>query len=242
MRNLISGWIPQKVDVRDYKYSVQRIKISLKYDIVNKMPNIYDQGQIGSCVGNGVTALIEYILKNESKDFLPSRLFAYYNARIDKLNDTGAEIRDGIKGVCDFGLCHEQKYPYIITKFTEKPSDDAYNDAILYKAIKYESLKQTEISLKTALFNNNPIVFGMMLKKSFESKETANTGIYKPKGSIIGGHCMVIVGYNDETKLFTVRNSWGDSWGDKGLCYIPYKEILNKKIASDFWIITKIAS
>lgn len=242
MIKLISGWIPQKIDVRDYKFSVQRVKLPLTYSIKDKMPSIYNQGNLGSCVGNGVTSLIEYLLKNANKDFLPSCLFAYYNAREDKMNDTGAQIRDGIKGVGVFGLCHEEKYPYIISRFNIKPSEDAYNDAISYKAIKYESLRQTELTLKTALYNNNPIVFGMLLKDSFINDVTAKTGIYKPKGKIIGGHCMVIVGYNDETKLFMVRNSWGSDWGDEGYCYIPYREILNKNISRDFWVINNVGS
>ena len=33
---------------------------------------------------------------------------------------------------------------------------------------------------------------------------------------------MVIVGYDDETRFYRVRNSWGRSFGDKGYCYIPY--------------------
>ena len=33
---------------------------------------------------------------------------------------------------------------------------------------------------------------------------------------------MLIVGYNDRQQVFIVRNSWGEQWGDKGYCYIPY--------------------
>jgi len=36
------------------------------------------------------------------------------------------------------------------------------------------------------------------------------------------GHAMVIVGYDDETKLFEVRNSWGEQWGNKGYAFIDY--------------------
>jgi C1A family cysteine protease len=53
----------------------------------------------------------------------------------------------------------------------------------------------------------------------------------------LGGHAMLIVGYDDTTGTFIVCNSWGVSWADKGFCYIPYAYILNKRQASDFWCI-----
>ncbi len=34
-----------------------------------------------------------------------------------------------------------------------------------------------------------------------------------------GRHAMLIVGYTGN--FFIVKNSWGESWGDKGYCYIP---------------------
>src|SRR5579871_2980708 len=34
-----------------------------------------------------------------------------------------------------------------------------------------------------------------------------------------GRHAMLIVGYTGN--YYIVKNSWGDSWGDKGYCYIP---------------------
>lgn len=241
MTKLINGWVKQEKDKRDFKFNIsQKLVLQKTFSLLNLMPAIYDQGNLGSCVGNGVTALLEYHLMLKGKDFLPSRLFAYYNARIDKLNDTGATIRDGVKAVFNFGIFHESIWQYDITKFAEQPSKISYEDAKLYKALKYESVLQDEYSIKAAISLGKPVVFGMLLKQSFENQETAQTGIYKPKGQIIGGHCMVIIGYDDDKKYFTVRNSWGENWGDKGYCYIPYKEIINKKIASDFCVIDSI--
>jgi C1A family cysteine protease len=57
---------------------------------------------------------------------------------------------------------------------------------------------------------------------------------------LLGGHAVMAVMYDDIKKVFGCRNSWGDKWGDKGYFYLPYDFILDKKMASDFWIITSI--
>lgn len=41
-------------------------------------------------------------------------------------------------------------------------------------------------------------------------------------GLIVGGHSMSIVGFDDHEKMFVVRNSWGEHWGDRGYCYVSY--------------------
>ena len=54
------------------------------------------------------------------------------------------------------------------------------------------------------------------------------------KEKLQGGHCIVIVGYDDAKSLFLCANSWGTGWGDKGFCYIPYAYLTNSSLARDF--------
>ena len=55
-----------------------------------------------------------------------------------------------------------------------------------------------------------------------------------------GYHAMVIVGYTDETKHFVVRNSWGEHFGDRGYCYIPYSYICDPAYNRMACIITEV--
>jgi hypothetical protein len=45
------------------------------------------------------------------------------------------------------------------------------------------------------------------------------------------------VGYDDRSKRFTFKNSWGEGWGNKGDGTIPYSYATNPDLAGDFWTI-----
>lgn len=40
--------------------------------------------------------------------------------------------------------------------------------------------------------------------------------------SIGWGHAVVIIGYDDNTQSWIIRNSWGINWGDEGYGSVPY--------------------
>ena len=50
---------------------------------------------------------------------------------------------------------------------------------------------------------------------------------------------MVIVGYLNKASVYIVRNSWGERFGDKGYCYIPYAYIENQELCRQACTITE---
>lgn len=53
----------------------------------------------------------------------------------------------------------------------------------------------------------------------------------------LGGHACVVCGYNNDSKTFLVRNSWGTSWGMAGYFTLPYEYLLNENLSDDFWTV-----
>lgn len=241
------GWKPDKWDERDIYYKARRpvsnLPLSTGMENISEFHYRYDQGNIGSCVGNGSVAGFRRILQvNKQTDFDASRLFSYYIARADneKGNDSGAMIRDSFKAINKYGLCSEQLWPYITTRFADKPPDIAFKEAQDHQSIRYERIyPPSEDYIKDALYHHYCVVFGIVLHNSFMSDEVARTGIVPdPKcwDTEVGGHCLVCFDYTEEGVW--VLNSWGKSWGIAGICFITWKNLL--KFGSDFWIFYTI--
>jgi C1A family cysteine protease len=217
-------------------------------DLRSTCPAIYNQDKLGSCTANAIAAAYEYddIKQNKKDTFIPSRLFIYYNERkMEKTvdSDSGAEIRDGIKSISIDGVCSEELWAYDITKFTVCPTQNCYDDAKQHKSIEYKRVIQSLEQLKQCLIEGYPFVFGFNVYSSFESQEVVETGIMpmpKEGEELLGGHAVCAVGFDDNKQVFIVRNSWGDSWGDKGYFYMPYAFITNTSQCSDFWTVRKV--
>jgi C1A family cysteine protease len=241
------GWVPDLPDARDFLYSApEEVLTALpkKVDLRKKMPPVYDQGHLGSCTANAIGASFEYEqVKQGLKDFMPSRLFIYYNERamegtVD--TDSGAMIRDGMKSVAKLGVCPETTWPYDIPKFTEKPPKQAYDEAGKHQALVYRRVIPSLHQLQGCLASGYPFVFGFSVYESFMTEEVARTGKVPlpPRGEqLIGGHAVLAVGYDDAIQSFIVRNSWGKGWGIKGYCTMPYGYLTDPQLARDFWAI-----
>lgn len=244
------GWTPDLPDIRDWLFSRAGIMLPSQVDLRPLCPPVYDQGALGSCTGNAIAGAIQFLRMKESlSDFTPSRLMIYYDERVMEGTadyDAGAAIRDGIKSVAQTGACDETLWPYDISQFTAKPPQSAYDAAAQDVALQYERIDNTVLDdLRACLAGGYPFVCGFTVYESFESPETAKTGVAKmphPNEGIVGGHAVCGVGYDDKSNVFICRNSWSDAWGKVGYFTIPYDYLTNDNLASDFWKISVVGT
>ena len=216
-------------------------------DLRNKCPPVYDQGELGSCTAQALGAAFEF---NDgiTNIFTPSRLFIYYNERLleSSINeDAGALLSDGIKTLEKYGVCNESSWPYDITKFKVKPTVNCYKEGLQHRAYTVHNICSDINSMKNSLASGYPFVVGISIYESFLNKEVSKTGnVNMPNintEKCLGGHAVLVVGYSNEKQQWIIRNSWGDNWGDKGYFYLPYIYLLDAKLSSDLWNITKIS-
>jgi C1A family cysteine protease len=239
------NWSPSKPDHRDRLFSAHNMVTKVlpkKVDISAGMSPIRDQGELGCCVGESSCASVEFLERQYGTDheFKGSVLFAYYNARRDKRNDTGAEIRDSIKAMAKLGVAVNRLWPFNISKFAQKPPASAYKEALKQLITSYERALNLQ-EIKAGLASQHPVLIGFTCFESLESDETAKTGVVpypQAHEGTIGGHAICLVGYDDTTGLLKFKNSWGKSWGDHGYGYLPY-EYVTKGLADDFWVVKK---
>ena len=239
-------WLPRP-DHRDLTYAAPAAFLTALPTMVDLRPHcppVYDQGQLGSCTANSIGGAIQFEqMKQGIKNFVPSRLFIYYNERVleNTVNsDSGAQIRDGMKVVAKLGAPPETDWPYDITRFAEKPPAVAFTDGEKNKVLSYQRVNRALAQMKGCLASGYPFVFGFTVYDSFESATVARTGhanMPQPGESVAGGHAVLAVGYDDQNQWFIVRNSWAATWGIAGYFTLPYQYLLEPNLSDDFWTV-----
>lgn len=269
------GWLRDLPDYRDYTADHPKIqpqleamgvadpgplKLATTGDLRAYCSPVEDQGPLGSCTANATAGLIEYFQRRAHGKYLEaSRLFLYKATRdlLHWTGDTGAYLRSTMGALALFGVPPEEYWPYDVANFDAEPTAFCYAFAHDYRALSYYRLDPagtTTTSLltriKTNIGSGLPSVFGFTVYSSIgQAAATGQIPYPGPGEQSIGGHAMLVVGYDDTLKItntqsntsskgaLLVRNSWGPNWGMQGYGYLPYDYVLNS-LAVDFWSLT----
>jgi len=122
------------------------------------------------------------------------------------------------------GLPAEAAYPYTATDGSCATAAPGWQ-AGAKKVGAWGSVKQDLNTIKTALVKYGPLPIAYMVYEDFMHYKT---GIYSyTTGKRLGGHAVLLVGYNDAEKYFIVKNSWDTGWGENGYFRIAYSEMDN---------------
>jgi C1A family cysteine protease len=265
------GWKRDLPDFRDYSSEAPEVKSLLakskalqtaikapvsSVDLRQWCSPIEDQGDLGSCTANAGVGLLEYYQRRAFDKYLDgSRLFLYKATRnlMKCVGDEGAYLRDTMKAMALFGIPPEEYWPYQTADFDIEPPAFCYAFAENYKAIRYYRLdlpgvlsQQVLKNIKENLAAGLPCMFGFSVYSSFPGvgDGTGEIPYPKPGDRFLGGHAVVVVGYDDAKKIgkvkgaLLIRNSWGTEWGDHGYGWLPYAYV-EKGLAVDFWSLVQ---
>ena len=241
-------WAKQPFDPRDKPYTLTGVSQPNIVDLRPYCSPIEDQGNLGSCTGQAIAGAIELLDKRAGRTLDVSRLYIYYYERLleGTVNyDNGAYIRDGMRAVYNYGAPLESLWPYIISKFRMVPSVQARTDGAKRKVTLYQAVADHQGCLDS-LAAGYPVVIGFNVYSSFQSNTVTRTGVMTyPNTSrerLLGGHAVLLVGYDKTRQVYIVRNSWGRNWGDGGYFYMPFQVIQNRNMSSDFWTIRSVSN
>lgn len=229
-RNL--GSVPEVVDHRD-------------------TVTILDQFNLGACVSNAGFGAIQskHRLSGISNPKLGNRLHGYWGARGYDKNldwDAGSKIRNFFRFINAAGFMPEEATDdkYDISKFKEGPSNreqsimfdqkDKMLGDVRYYRLDGEKYCRKD-SIKIALANKAPIVFGTLVNEAFLDYSGKDT-LRDFSGPHVGGHALYLCGYEREGAW--AANSWSTDWGDNGFALISWDYLLWAE-SRDFWAVER---
>jgi hypothetical protein len=250
------GWKKDPFDPRDFSFHhVKRqlfaipLTLPTKISWRSQMSNQKDQGEVGACVAFGILAYLEWLASQiyQRIDDLAER-FIY--SRRPNAPGEGMYIRDGLDIVLNEGcspetLCPGKWYSPGINADNICDSPETTQAAIAYKIKSYARVHTVD-EIKEAL-QNGPVVVGVLCTMAWITGSATLTGHIpdpKPGEGWVGGHCICITGYNDETGEFEFKNSWFlipgiKPWGDGGYGYFHFSYIGNQLVTddADAWVM-----
>lgn len=238
------GRIEDVQDERDFSLLAivpHDTKLPAKISWKDKVPMVLDQGPFGICVGAAGTAMenIQKTIKGNcpAHGFSPIYLYTLCKSLDgDKTNKNwGTYSRSAAKVLCSDGILPYVELPttYLKTNKGKLPviTQDQIQRATKNKCKSYASVPMNITAIKKALMRS-PILGSFNVNDSFWDPEQ-NKYIKKPAGQFCGGHCMCIIGYDNDIEytyedgthykgFLEIQNSWSTGWGNSGFAYIPY--------------------
>ncbi|RNC63142.1 MAG: hypothetical protein AWM53_01527 [Candidatus Dichloromethanomonas elyunquensis] len=220
-------------DERDYHVS-GFIKVESKFERKYDLPKfpiipVVDQEEVCDCYACAMRVEREYVEMIQTGIYVALSQGSVYGNRVQ-----GDDMSPGLiprvtnQRVMDRGICTSAIYPENI----EVPKAiELYNRRIVEIEIDGKKRRFTAYALarnndeiKSCLKMGFPVLIGMPVYEDFYNVNVQSPIVTMPKGKYEGDHGMVLWGWDDDmgSGSWHDRNSWGEKWGDKGNCWIPY--------------------
>ena len=212
------GFVSDPADSRDLLWRAcvapQSVSVPTKFRL-SALGRVLNQGDKPFCVAYSSASLKMHQEFKEHKKYYtfdPDWLYAECK-KLDGIPDQdGTFLRVALQIIQDRGyLARAERYK--LKKDTG------------FKIEKYVRLASKQ-QIKEAVYHIGPVLFGITVDESIYSP--VRGVVPEPQGRELGGHAMIIVGFDDNKKClgsrgaFLVKNSWGRSYGSRGYIWLPY--------------------
>ena len=211
MKKRTFDWRPV-FDERSKEYGVRKLlgtKPIEKQAIFWSEGTVLDQGSEGACVGFGWMAeVIASPMQPDEQptEYLGNSLAQFYYEEAKKIDEWPGEDYSGTSVLAGAKVMKRQGF---ISEYRWCFSIEDIMDTIVKRG---------------------PVVVGVPWYSSMY--KTNSSGLTSISGNKVGGHCLVITGYDPAMKIgsqtlevFRWRNSWGKEYGKNGSGYIKVSDL-----------------
>ncbi len=220
------GWIPvgRAEYAGEHRFVAADSPLPASYDWreLGVVSGVRNQGDCGSCWAFATVGALESLQMiedgdkqvDDSEQFLVSYNFMNHGCR-------GGVLSFAANFLSNFGTVTETCMPYRADrKLLPPPCQQWPTDRVGIE--QWSPVNQDVKSLKAAVYQS-PVAAAMYVFQDFLSY---TEGVYSHvSGKLLGGHGILIVGWDDAEKCFIVKNSWGEDWGEAGFFKIAYSEV-----------------
>ncbi len=198
---------------------------------------VKNQGGCGSCVAFGSVAVMETtyqftkLIPGSGIDLSEAHLFYCHGGAAGRTCGNGWFPEPAFAAAKAQGVATEDKFPYTSGQQACAVKSDWQNS----KAVVGGSTKAgTRAAMKEWLSTKGSLTGCFIVYQDFFAY---SSGVYRHvSGEAAGGHCVEIIGYNDEEAAWICKNSWGSGWGDGGFFKMAYGECQIETWAGPFGV------
>jgi C1A family cysteine protease len=215
-KNLLKSAVPVTLDWRNK-------------DGKNWVSPILNQGNCGSCVAFAAIGVMETQLNISSA-------FPALNMRLSAQNLFACG-----GGACGWGWVPSAAANYLMKSGVTDEACMPYTSGASGEDVACESRCADSTQRTVKISNYSTPSFTLMdvdaVKAALQKGPVITTltvyadfmtyagGVYKhASGDYLGGHAVSIVGYDDTTQSYIIRNSWGEDWGEQGFGHVAYTD------------------
>lgn len=218
-------------------------ELPTRVDMSESLPLPGNQGDQNSCVGWAVAYALKSYQEHEEERWplgqggavVDAHVFSpsfIYN-QINRGKDKGSVFTDAFDVLSNVGAAPLSAMAH--STYDAPVPEAAKRQAARYRIQGWRRVNQHDTrEVKAQLNADLPVVIGAMIDEAFGQQRAGEVWSSDGGGSM-GGHAMLVVGYDDSKQAFKVMNSWGDDWGSAGYGWIEYTHF--KTVVREAYIV-----
>ena len=232
------GYIP---DPKGHRYTLADRLVAAasptaanSYDLTQHAPGVLDQSSSGACVGFAKMAARYATMRAHGlPEALQSPAWAYkVGLAVDRRNpaiplrDEGSMPNQVDRGLEEWGTLSATDYRFNLSTLTADPTLFELEKASRAQEIGWRVVRSRGAllvdDLMRALASGFAPTFAINVDRAFEDYSGVGE-LGAMRGSSLGGHMLFFIAgerLSSGKIILTLQNSWGTSWGDRGLARV----------------------